>query len=113
MSLMSAEALTLSLPRYPLKTANKSAKFEILMSFSFFALARERIYIRTRSIERRFVTEPEKTCCLAGLCVHVSARKLLPAGAVKGLKHSALKRRRASLQDYAAKTRDCSGTCPR
>ena len=93
MSLMSAEALTLSLPRCRLKTTNESAKFEILMSFLFvFALACERTYIRTRSIERRFVTEPEKkhTVCRP-VCARFSPEIFTGWGG-EGLKHSALKR---------------------
>ena len=44
-----------------LKTTNKSTKLEILMPFCFFfsALARERIFIKTRNTEIRFVIGPE------------------------------------------------------
>ena len=45
--------LTLSLP-YHLKTIHKSAKFETLMPFClFFAMALERIFIKTHSIRNR------------------------------------------------------------
>ena len=41
-----------------LKTTNKSAKFEILTLLNyFFALACERIFIKTHNIEIRFVIE--------------------------------------------------------
>ena len=50
--------LTLSLPCH-LKTTNKTTTFDILKLFCvFFALACERIFIKTHSTEIRFVTGP-------------------------------------------------------
>ena len=57
---------------------NKPIKERKLKSLSlflfFFALAHERIFIKTHKIESRFVIEPENILS-AGVCVHFSTRK--------------------------------------
>ena len=53
-------------------------KFEILVLFvSFFALARERVFIKTHSFESRIVKGPEGVWVhvFEGVWVHFSARK--------------------------------------
>ena len=58
-----------------MKTTNKSAKYESLSFFVFiFALARERIFIKTHNVETRFDIGPENRP-LAGVCVQFAARK--------------------------------------
>ena len=50
-------------------------KFEILVLFVFFfALAREKVFIRTQSIESRIVKGPDNIL-FEGVWVHFSARK--------------------------------------
>jgi len=58
-----------------LENAPKSAKSETLKLFCFlFALACERNFIKTHSIQSRWVTEPENILS-AGASVHLSNRK--------------------------------------
>ena len=62
--------LTLSLPRFHLKTTSKSAvssTIKLFFSFFLFALACDRIFIRTHSIESRFVIGLENIL-FAGVC---------------------------------------------
>ena len=73
-------SLTLSLPQCHLKTTNKSRKFEILeASCVFWALAGERIFIETHTIEIRFDIGPENIL-FARAYVHFSARKFYRLG---------------------------------
>ena len=79
-----ASLLTPSLPWCHLKTTNKSAKFEILTSFCCcFALACERLCIKTHGIESRWVTGPENIL-FAGASVHLSARTFYRLGQWRG-----------------------------
>ena len=60
-----------------MKTTNKRAKFKILKPFVFFfAFARERIFIKTLTVESRYVTGPENILC-AGAGVNFSATEIL------------------------------------
>ena len=52
--------------------------------FLFFALVCERVLIKTHTINIRFVIGP-KNILFSGAYAHFSARKILHAGAVKGL----------------------------
>ena len=62
----------------------KSVKFETLKPFSFlFALARERVFIESHSIESRCYRTGKYTACRR-LCPFYSP-EILQAGAVKGL----------------------------
>ena len=67
---MAVTTLTPSLPWYHLKTANGSRKFEIIKPFyEFYALACERIFIKTHTVEIRSVIGP------SGTYVNLSALK--------------------------------------
>ena len=62
---------TLSLPRYHLKTTSKGAKLEIVKVLAFFfAVAGERIFIKSPSTESRFVMGLGNL--LIGMYVHFS-----------------------------------------
>ena len=57
--------LTVSLPCCHLKTTNKSATFEtLIVSVFFFALACERIFIKTHSIKSRCYRSEKYTVCM-------------------------------------------------
>ena len=72
--------LTPSLPCCHLKKTPESAKFETLKPFRLlFALACERIFIKTHSVESRYVIGPENIQ-FAGASVHLSARKFYRLG---------------------------------
>ena len=72
--------LTPSLPWCHLKTTNKSRKFEVLKPFCmFFALACERILIKTHTIEIRFVIGAGNAL-FSGAYLHCSAWKLYVLG---------------------------------
>ena len=58
----------------------KNCEFETLECFvSFLALACERVFIKTHSVESRCVTGPENTL-FADASVHISARKFYRLG---------------------------------
>ena len=63
--MLSMPALTLLLPQHHLKTTSRSARFEILKPFIFYALACERPCIKTHRTESRFVTGLENIAFVA------------------------------------------------
>ena len=76
--------LTPSLPWCHLKTTNKNAKFKTLQPLNFvffFALACERIFIKTHTIESRCDMEPETPPTpVAGISVHFQPGNVTDCG---------------------------------